>query len=207
MIEEKGLMARPPELSDQSVTSVRVVYSDLHGVTRGKDVPIGEFDRAADHGLAFCSAIMGTDLRHTPVVGSEAGYPDLIAKPDLTTLTLLPWEPGVACCIADLEAVSGTSATPADPRGAVRKAVAGFEELGYAPIVGPELEFFLCVPDPSAPDIHGWFYGCDFGKTASHSGTKPLKCVSLSGTHARNSMPLPFWPSWRSARVQLCFFA
>jgi len=58
MIEEKGLMARPPELSDQSVTSVRVVYSDLHGVTRGKDVPIGEFDRAADHGLAFCSAIM-----------------------------------------------------------------------------------------------------------------------------------------------------
>ena len=152
MIEEKGLMARPPELSDQSVTSVRVVYSDLHGVTRGKDVPIGEFDRAADHGLAFCSAIMGTDLRHTPVVGSEAGYPDLIAKPDLTTLTLLPWEPGVACCIADLEAVSGTSATPADPRGAVRKAVAGFEELGYAPIVGPELEFFLCVPDPSAPN-------------------------------------------------------
>ena len=69
MIEERGLMARPPELSDQSVTSVRVVYSDLHGVTRGKDVPIGEFDRAAEHGLAFCSAIMGTDLRHTPVVG------------------------------------------------------------------------------------------------------------------------------------------
>ena len=71
MIEERGLMARPPELNDQSVTSVRVVYSDLHGVTRGKDVPIGEFDRAAEHGLAFCSAIMGTDLRHTPVVGGE----------------------------------------------------------------------------------------------------------------------------------------
>ena len=152
MIEERGLMARPPELSDQSVTSVRVVYSDLHGVTRGKDVPIGEFDRAAEHGLAFCSAIMGTDLRHTPVVGGEQGYPDLIAKPDLSTLTLLPWEPGVACCIADLEPVSGTTAAPADPRGAVRKAVAGFEELGYAPIVGPELEFFLCVADPAAPN-------------------------------------------------------
>jgi glutamine synthetase len=152
MIEERRLMARPPELSDQSVTSVRVVYSDLHGVSRGKDVPIGEFDRAAEHGLAFCSAIMGTDLRHTPVVGAEQGYPDLIAKPDLSTITLLPWEPGVACCIADLEPVSGTSATPADPRGAVRKAVAGFEELGYSPIVGPELEFFLCIPDPAAPN-------------------------------------------------------
>jgi glutamine synthetase len=147
MIEERGLMARPPELSDQSVTSVRVVYSDLHGVTRGKDVPIGEFDRAADHGLAFCSAIMGTDLRHTPVVGGEQGYPDLVAKPDLSTLTLVPWEPGVACCIADLHPVEGTDQHPADPRGAVRKAVAQFEELGFSPIVGPELEFFLCRRD------------------------------------------------------------
>ncbi len=147
MIEERGLMARPPELSDQTVTSVRVIYSDLHGVARGKDVPIGEFDRAADHGLAFCSAIMGTDLRHTPVVGGEEGYPDLVAKPDLTTLTMLPWEPGVACCIADLHPVEGTEDLPADPRGAVRRAVAQFEELGFSPIVGPELEFFLCRRD------------------------------------------------------------
>src|SRR3954454_25042126 len=152
MIEERGLMARPPELSDQTVTSVRVIYSDLHGVARGKDVPIGEFDRAADHGLAFCSAIMGTDLRHAPVVGGEAGYPDLVAKPDLTTLTLLPWEPGVACCIADVGAVAPRLPAPADPRGAVRRAVAGFEELGLAPIIGPELEFFLCVRDPQAPN-------------------------------------------------------
>ena len=128
-------MARPAELSDTSVTSVRVVYADLHGVARGKDVPIGEFDRVADHGLAFCSAIMGTDLRHTPVVGGEQGYPDLVAKPDLTTMTLLPWEPGVACCIADLHPVDGTHDMPADPRGAVRRAVAGFEELGLAEIV------------------------------------------------------------------------
>jgi glutamine synthetase len=147
MIEERGLMARPPELSDQTVTSVRVIYSDLHGVARGKDVPIGEFDRAADHGLAFCSAIMGTDLRHTPVVGGEQGYPDLVAKPDLSTLTLLPWEPGVACCLADLHPVEGTEQLPADPRGAVRRAVAAFEELGFSPIVGPELEFFLCRRD------------------------------------------------------------
>ena len=128
MIEERGLMARPPELSDQSVTSVRVVYSDLHGVARGKDVPIGEFDRAAEHGLAFCSAIMGTDLRHTPVVGGEEGYPDLVAKPDLSTLTLLPWEPGVACCIADLEPVSGTqrhARRPARRRPQGRRGVRG----------------------------------------------------------------------------------
>jgi glutamine synthetase len=143
--------ARLPELTDSSVTSVRVIYSDLHGVARGKDVPLVEFDRVSEHGLAFCSAIMGTDLRHTPVVGGEQGYPDLIARPDLATLTLLPWEPGVACCIADIGAVHDGAPVPADPRGAVRRAVEGFEELGLAPIIGPELEFFLCVRDPQAP--------------------------------------------------------
>jgi glutamine synthetase len=152
MAVQNQTVARPPELSDASVTSVRVVYPDLHGVARGKDVPVVEFDRVSEHGLAFCSAIMGTDLRHTPVVGGEQGYPDLIARPDLATLTLLPWEPGIACCIADVHPVAPGHAEPADPRGAVRRAVAGFEELGLAPIVGPELEFFLCVRDPEAPN-------------------------------------------------------
>ena len=148
MIEQRRPAVLPPELSDGSVTSVRVLYADLHGVARGKDVPIGEFERAVEHGLAFCSAIMGTDLRHTPVVGGEEGYPDLVAYPDLSTMTLVPWEPGVACCLADLRPV-GDHAPPADPRGAVRRAVAAFEELGLSPVVGPELEFFLCERDPA----------------------------------------------------------
>jgi glutamine synthetase len=152
VMQPKELAARPPELGDASVTSVRVIYPDLHGVARGKDVPLVEFDRVSEHGLAFCSAIMGTDLRHTPVVGSEDGYPDLVARPDLATLTLLPWEPGVACCIADVHPVAEGLPAPADPRGAVRRAVAAFEELGLGPIIGPELEFFLCQRDEEAPN-------------------------------------------------------
>jgi len=27
-----------------------------------------------EEGVAFCAAVMGTDLRHTPVVGGEVGY-------------------------------------------------------------------------------------------------------------------------------------
>jgi glutamine synthetase len=154
VIEETPHTARPAGSTGTSVTSVRVVYPDLHGYPRGKDVPIGEFDRVAEHGLAFCSAIMGTDLRHTPVVGGEQGFPDLIAVPDLTTMTQLPWEPGVAWCIADVQAVQD-GPRPPDPRGTLRRAVAAFEELDLAPIVGPELEFFLCVRDPEAPNGFG----------------------------------------------------
>ena len=66
---QNQLAGHPPELSDTSVSSVRVIYPDLHGVARGKDVPLVEFDRVSDHGLAFCAAVMATDLRHTPVHG------------------------------------------------------------------------------------------------------------------------------------------
>jgi glutamine synthetase len=131
------------------VRSIRVLYPDLHGVARGKDVPIAEFDHVLDHGLRFCAAVMGTDLRHTPVVGGEEGYPDLIARPDMTTMATLPWEPGVASCLADLEPAEG-GAPVADPRAAVRRAVEDLRATGLDPIVGPELEFFLLRPDPAA---------------------------------------------------------
>lgn len=131
-------------------TSVRLIYPDLHGVARGKDVPAREFDHVLERGLCFCAAVMGTDLRHTPVVGGEQGYPDLVARPDLSTMITLPWEPGVACCLADLEPAEGGSAI-CDPRGALREAIKTFSDLGYEPIVGPELEFFLVVRDPAAP--------------------------------------------------------
>jgi glutamine synthetase len=150
VIEESAHVARAAELTDSSVTSVRVVYPDLHGYPRGKDVPVSEFDCVAEDGLAFCAAVMGTDLNHTPIVGGKEGFPDLIAVPDLATMTLLPWEPGVASCIADVHPVDKDGPRPADPRGALRRAIAGFDELDLAPIVGPELEFFLCVRDPQA---------------------------------------------------------
>ena len=131
------------------VRSIRVLYPDLHGVARGKAVPIAEFDHVLDHGLRFCAAVMGTDLRHSPVVGGDEGYPDLIARPDMTTMATLPWEPGVASCLADLEAAEG-GAPIADPRGALRRAVEDLRATGLNPIVGPELEFFLLRPDPTA---------------------------------------------------------
>jgi glutamine synthetase len=148
--------SRPAAITELStgtpVRSIRVLYPDLHGVARGKDVPVAEFDHVLDHGLRFCAAVMGTDLRHTPVVGGDEGYPDLIARPDMTTMATLPWEPGVASCLADLEPAEG-GAPIADPRGTVRRVVEDLRAIGLDPIVGPELEFFLLRRDPAA--THG----------------------------------------------------
>ena len=55
MSEERVMQTRPLARDGASradddtgvpVTSVRLLYPDLHGVARGKDVPISEFDHA-----------------------------------------------------------------------------------------------------------------------------------------------------------------
>jgi glutamine synthetase len=78
------------------VRAIRLLYTDLHGVARGKDIPIGHFGGMCEEGVTFCAAVMGTDLRHTPVVGGEVGYVDFAIKPDLDTLRAVPWQPEVA---------------------------------------------------------------------------------------------------------------
>jgi glutamine synthetase len=140
-----------PALDGSAPRSVRMLYSDLHGVARGKDIPVAEFDHVIERGLCFCAAVMGTDLRHTPVWGGAEGYPDLVARPDLATMATLPWDREVAVCLADLSPAEG-AAPIADPRGAVRIAVESLRALGLDPIVGPELEFFLVRRDPDAPN-------------------------------------------------------
>ena len=140
-----GNVAAAREGLSAGVRTVRVTYPDLHGIQRGKDVPISELERTARGGLTFCWAVMGTDLRHTPVVGGERGYPDMVAHPDLSTLVELPWEPDVAACLADLSREEEPE--PTDVRALVRRAEAALTELGLSSLVGPELEFFLCEPD------------------------------------------------------------
>jgi glutamine synthetase len=141
---------RLSELTDGGVRAVRLQYADLHGICRGKDIPISAFRHASEDGIGFVAAIMTVDLRHNVVAGFEEGFPDLLARPDLDTLVALPWQPDVVACLVDLEDPATHEPSPVDSRGALTRILAGFSEYGVTPIVAPELEFYLCEPDPLA---------------------------------------------------------
>src|SRR5918992_939652 len=139
------------ELGREGVKAVRLLYPDLHGVARGKDIPIDAFGDFAEHGVPFCAAVLATDLRHTPVVADDETYGDLLARPDLATLRIVPWQPDVAWCVADLWRPDRSARWPVCPRGALTAAVERYAGLGLTPVAGPELEFFLLERDPDAP--------------------------------------------------------
>ncbi len=141
------------DLSDKDVDVVRVSYSDLIGVDRGRDVLVDELRTAVGHGLAFCRAVYHTTPRGEVVSvkeGLEAGLPDVHVRPDFSTLTAMPWEPQVVWCIGDASLPDGSPA-PESPRVVVRNVADLLATIGLRAVVGPELEFFVCEPDADSP--------------------------------------------------------
>nr|WP_044955440.1 glutamine synthetase family protein [Streptomyces clavuligerus] len=145
-------------LTDEGVDLVRVLWSDLHGVARGKEIHLDELHRFEDPGLSFCQAVMVTDLAGNPLElpeSSGGGWPDAHARIDAGTLTLPGWAPGTAFVLADvLEAAPGHPPLALDPRGLLRRQTERLAARGLRAVAAPELEFYLLAPDPSAP--LGW---------------------------------------------------
>ena len=144
MAEQHDVEAVVTSLGEQGVRAIRLLYTDLHGVARGKDIPLRHFPDLVEEGVAFCAVVMGTDLRHTPVVGGEQGYVDFAIRPDLATIRVVPWQPEIAWCLGEAWQLDGSDHWPVCPRALLERVVARYEERGLLPVVGPELEYFLC---------------------------------------------------------------
>jgi glutamine synthetase len=144
------------ELRAKGIDVIRVSFPDLIGVDRGRDVLLEELESTLGHGIAFCRAAYHTSPMGdvVPVQGGvESGLPDISARPDLSTLTDLPWEPGALWCLADTT-VPGGAAAEESPREVARRVRERLAELGLSAVVGPELEFYLLEEDTASPT--GW---------------------------------------------------
>ncbi len=131
------------QLQAKGVRILRLVYSDLYGVQRGKDVLLSRSAHAISHGKPFVEAVMTIDHRHNIVSGDEAGFRDFIAVPDLKTARIDPLDPTVAIVLCDLQSVPSHKPSGLDPRGALKRITARYGALGFTPIVAHELEFYL----------------------------------------------------------------
>jgi glutamine synthetase len=154
--DEAALAQAAARLADDGFDVVRLGYSDLIGTERGRDVLVKRFDRTAGDGIAFCRSVYATTPMGdvVPIEGGiEAGLPDVVAFPDVTTIAPLPWEPGVAHCIADVFNADG-SVSQESPRNVLKRVIAQFAELGMGPMVGPELEFYVLERDEGSAT--GW---------------------------------------------------
>ena len=146
-------------LNDHSITEVECLVPDLGGIARGKILPTKKFIQGLEndsHRLpqsVFIQTISGgyaTEDEELPVDVYNPTDIDVILRPDFGTIRSVPWyEDPTAQVICDAVNLNGTHVINSS-RSVLKKILKLFDELGYEPIVSPEVEFYLVKPNPDS---------------------------------------------------------
>ena len=138
----------------RDVDEVECIVPDLAGMSRGKAMPAKKF--SPDHTVhlpvsIFYQTISGADVEMD--IANQWAEGDMVLRPDMSTAKAVPWakEPTLQV-IHDLYSRDGASVAIA-PRQVLKAVVQLYADKGWAPVVAPELEFYLIKPntDPNEP--------------------------------------------------------
>ena len=135
-------------VADGSVDTVIVAMTDMQGRLTGKRIHGQYFlDEVLKHGTEGCNYLLAVDVDMNTVAGYEMsswerGYSDFALMPDLNTLRMVPWQPGAAMVLADVQWLDHTDVV-ASPRQVLRKQIAALEKAGMVAMCGTELEFVV----------------------------------------------------------------
>ncbi|MEN6356162.1 MAG: glutamine synthetase family protein [Armatimonadota bacterium] len=121
---------------DKGVEFIRMWFTDILGQMKSFAITIEELEGALDEGMGFDgSSITGyQDIQES----------DMIAMPDPSTFTLLPWRPSeksVAKMFCDVMTPEGEPYV-GDPRFILKRTMKKAAAMGFSFYVGPELEYF-----------------------------------------------------------------
>ena len=170
-------------LKEHGATQVKIAGVDLDGVLRGKYVSLEKFASVAGGGLGFCDVVFGWDVAdelydNAQVTGWHTGYPDVLARVDLSTARMIPWEPATAAFLLDFVEPDGSDYAPS-PRALLRRVGRRARELGFLPRFGSEYEFFIFRETPASLRAKGFqnletldpgMFGYSWLRTSQSSG-------------------------------------
>jgi glutamine synthetase len=121
-------------LDEQQVKLVLAQFVDIHGVAKTKAVPVGHFRDILEGGAGFAGfAVWG--------LGQQPHDPDYMAVGDVSTLSLVPWQPGYARIVCNGH-VHGAP-WPLDTRYVLQRQTARLADRGWLLNTGLEPEFML----------------------------------------------------------------
>jgi glutamine synthetase len=136
------------EVEAGTIDTVLLTIADMQGRLQGKRLTSAHFlDEVVEHSAEGCNYLLAVDVDMDTVDGYamsswERGYGDFVMRPDLDTLRRIPWHPGTALCMADLEWEDGSEVV-ASPRQILRRQMARLAERGWEAAAGTELEFMV----------------------------------------------------------------
>ena len=146
-------------IKENSITEVECLVPDLGGIARGKILPSNKFLKGMEndsHRLpqsVFIQTISGGYANEEEDLPNDVYNPtdiDVILRPDFNTIRNVPWyEDPTAQVICDAVNLNGSTVINSS-RSVLKKIIKQFNDLGYQPIVSPEVEFYLVKPNPDS---------------------------------------------------------
>ncbi|WBC09736.1 glutamine synthetase family protein [Micromonospora sp. WMMA1947] len=136
-------------VAEGEIDTVVLALTDMQGRLQGKRFHAPYFlDQVVSHGSEGCNYLLAVDVDMNTVDGYamsswERGYGDFAMRPDLDTLRRMPWQPGSALLLADLEWLDGSGPVVASPRQILRRQLDRLAAHGLTAYAGTELEFVL----------------------------------------------------------------
>jgi len=140
-------------LGGRNPDEVECIVPDIAGIARGKAMPASKFAKRARLHMPnsiFMQTITGDWAADAVDTFIE---PDMVLVPDMSTASAAPWTADLTLqVIHDVYEKSGAPVAAA-PRNVLRRVVELYAADGLAPVVAPEMEFYIIAPnlDPAKP--------------------------------------------------------
>ncbi|MDX2020011.1 MAG: glutamine synthetase family protein [Deltaproteobacteria bacterium] len=173
------------ELRQDPTNKVKVAITDIDGVLRGKYLHKDKFFGATEGGFGFCNVIFGWDANdvcydNVSFTGWHTGYPDALARPDLSTFRRVPWDNHVPFFLADFEDAQGAPLAIC-PRKLLRQVIERTKAAGFEAKTGMEFEWFNFIETPQS-----W-------KDKHFTNPQPITPGMFGYSLLRTSRNLPFF--------------
>lgn len=153
------------QVAQSDLETIRILFSDQHGILRGKAIVASALPSILANGMAVASTLLLKDTSHRTVfpIWTEEdanktnpihGGGDILLSPDPQTFRRLPWSPQSAWLFCDAFFKSGIP-IPFASRMVLSKAIEQLTQKGLSLTVGLELEFHVFQRCDPLPDHAG----------------------------------------------------
>ena len=128
------------------IDTVLITFTDAYGRQLGKRMDARFFLESP--GTHACDYLLTVDMNMDPVPGYqlaswERGYGDFHLIPDMRTLRIASWLERTALVVADVHHCETEALVEQAPRSILRRQIHRANAMGYDPMAGSELEYYI----------------------------------------------------------------
>lgn len=153
----------------RDIKYVQLLFTDIFGNLKSTEMPYERFEKVKEEGIPFDgSSIQGFARIHES---------DMYVQPDLSTLTVLPYEEKTAKVFCDIKTTNGKP-FEGDPRYILKRTLKKAKEMGFNSFkVGPEIEFYLLKRTESSFEPEPQDKGSYFDLNPRDAGSRTRKTI------------------------------